>query len=103
MDEYALVLNAGSSSLKFCVYRRPDGQPWRLEARGQIEGIGTKPHLKAKDDAGGVLLDQALDGKTVRDGKSALDALAAWLRSRYGGSRVLGVGHRVVHGGAKYA
>jgi acetate kinase len=103
MDDYALVLNAGSSSLKFCVYKRPDGQPWRLEARGQIEGIGTKPQLKAKDEAGAVLLDQALDGKTVRDGKSALDALAAWLRSRYGGSRVLGVGHRVVHGGARHA
>ncbi len=36
----------------------------------------------------------------MRDGRSALDALAAWLRSRYGGARVLGVGHRVVHGGA---
>ena len=43
-----------------------------------------------------------MDG-SVRDGPSALDALAAWLRSRYSGARVLGVGHRVVHGGAKYA
>ena len=40
---------------------------------------------------------------TVSDGRAALDALAAWLRSRYGGSRVLGVGHRVVHGGPRYA
>ena len=39
----------------------------------------------------------------MRDGRSALDALAAWLRSRYGGARVLGVGHRVVHGGARFA
>jgi len=91
MDDYALVLNAGSSSLKFCVYRRPDAETWRLESRGQIEGIGTAPRLSAKDEAGAKLADDSL-GETVRDGKSALDALAAWLRSRYGGSRVLGVG-----------
>ena len=52
MDDYALVLNAGSSSLKFCVYRRPAGDAWGLEARGQIEGIGTSPRLTAKDAAG---------------------------------------------------
>src|SRR5262249_54307943 len=101
MDDYALVLNAGSSSLKFCVYRRPEVEGWRLEARGQIEGIGTSPRLAAKDDAGSVLADEKL-GEGVRDGKGAIDALAAWLRSRYGGSRVLGVGHRVVHGGARF-
>jgi len=102
MDDYALVLNAGSSSLKFCVYRRPEVEAWRLEARGQIEGIGTSPRLSAKDGEGTTLADQQLDA-AVRDGRSALDSLAAWLRSRYGGSRVLGVGHRVVHGGARFA
>lgn len=102
MDDYALVLNAGSSSLKFCVYRRPEAETWRLEARGQIEGIGTKPRLSAKDEAGAALADQSLDA-SVRDGAGALDALAAWLRSRYGGARVLGVGHRVVHGGPRFA
>ena len=91
-DDYALVLNAGSSSLKFCVYRRPEATAWRLEARGQIEGIGTSPRCPAKDAAGGKLADQKLDAG-VQDGRSALDALAAWLRSRYGGARVLGVGH----------
>ena len=44
-----------------------------------------------------------IDGPTVLDGRGAFDALASWLRARYGGARVLGVGHRVVHGGAKYA
>ncbi len=34
--------------------------------------------------------------------RGAFDALAAWLRSRYGGARVLAVGHRVVHGGPRY-
>jgi acetate kinase len=102
MDDYALVLNAGSSSLKFCVYARPQDGAWRLEARGQIEGIGTSPRLSAKDGAGERLADEKLDA-SVRDGRAALESLAAWLRSRYGGARVLGVGHRVVHGGAGYA
>jgi acetate kinase len=101
MNDYAVVLNAGSSSLKFCVYVRPDGEAWRLEARGQIEGIGTSPRFSAKDGAGQKLDERALD-TSVSDGRAALDALAAWLRSKYGGSRVLGVGHRVVHGGATF-
>src|ERR1700752_2275135 len=99
MENYALVLNAGSSSLKFCVYQRPPGERWRLEARGQIEGIGTSPRLSAKDENGESLAKQDV---AVRDGREAVDALAGWLRSKYGGSKVLGVGHRVVHGGARF-
>src|SRR6476646_10204003 len=102
MDDYALVFNAGSSSLKFCVYRRPAEDTWRLGARGQIDGIGTSPRLTAKDDGGLSVADEKLDA-SIRDGRAALDVLAEWLRARYGGSRVLGVGHRVVPGGAKYA
>ena len=102
MDDYALVLNAGSSSVKFCVYRRPVSEHWRLEARGQIEGIGTSPKLSAKDAQNGILAENRLDD-WVSDGRAALDALASWLRSKYSGARVLGVGHRVVHGGARYA
>src|SRR5580765_6694117 len=102
MDDYALVFNAGSSSLKFCVYRRPGEDIWGLEARGQIDGIGTSARLTAKNDAGGSLADEKLDA-SVTDGRAALGVLAGWLRAHYGGARVLGVGHRVVHGGAKYA
>jgi acetate kinase len=101
MDDYAIVLNAGSSSLKFSVYRRPEAAAWAIAARGQIEGIGTSPRLSAKDGAGERLADERLEAKI--DGRGAFDALAAWLRARYSGARVLGVGHRVVHGGAKYA
>jgi acetate kinase len=102
MDDYALALNAGSSSLKFCVFRRPKEAAWGLEARGQIEGIGTAPRLSARNGAGEKLVDEPLDA-SVRDGQRAIDALAAWLRSKWGGSRVLGVGHRVVHGGKPFA
>ena len=101
MDDYALVLNAGSSSLKFCVFNRPKSQSWRLASRGQIEGIGTSPRLSVKDDEGKSLADEKLDA-SIRDGRAAIESLATWLRSRYGGARVLGIGHRVVHGGARY-
>ena len=100
MNDYALVLNAGSSSLKFCVFQRPAGDSWRLEARGQIEGIGTLARLSVKDAESNSLANEKLDA--IKDGRDAVDALAIWLRSKYGGSRVLGVGHRVVHGGSLY-
>jgi acetate kinase len=99
MDDYALILNAGSSSLKFCVFQRSLGKNWRLEAHGQIEGIGTSPRLSVKNEQGTKIAD---DDVPVKNGKDAIEALAGWLRSKYGGSRVVGVGHRVVHGGAHF-
>jgi acetate kinase len=101
MDDYALVLNAGSSSLKFCVYRRPLVERWRLDVGGQIEGIGTVPRLSVKDAEGKSVANTRLDVE-MRNGRDALDFLANWLRGRYGGVPVLGVGHRVVHGGARF-
>ena len=99
--DFALVLNAGSSSLKFCVFRRPETRQWQLDAKGQIEGIGTSPRLSVKDGAGAQIADGRLAG-AVDDGRKAVDALAAWLHSKYGGGKVLGVGHRVVHGGSRF-
>jgi acetate kinase len=52
MHVYALALNAGSSSLKLGLCWRPEAGDWRLESRGQIEGIGTSPRLSARDAAG---------------------------------------------------
>lgn len=103
MDEYALVLNAGSSSLKFCVFQRPDKVHWRIEARGQIDGIGSSPHFVAKDESGDPMADQTFAKDVVSDPAAAVEVLARWLRSKYGGSKVLGVGHRVVHGGARFS
>jgi acetate kinase len=101
MSALVLVLNAGSSSLKFCVYALADGDMLRVRARGQIEGIGTSARFTAKDEGGVKIDDLKLDA--VSDAGAALDALAVWLRGRYQGASVLGVGHRVVHGGAQHA
>src|SRR5262245_15029014 len=102
MDTYALVLNAGSSSLKFCMFHRPQGASWEIGARGQIEGIGTSPRMSVKDARGEKLVDDKLDS-SVRDGRAAIDILAGWLRSKYQGGRIVGVGHRVVHGGPRFS
>jgi acetate kinase len=102
MSDYAVVINAGSSSLKFSVLRRAAGQGWQLESRGQVEGIGTGPRFSAKDGAGQSLVDQTL-GTSVNDARTALGAVADWLREGHAAAHVVGVGHRIVHGGATYA
>ncbi len=96
-----LVLNAGSSSLKFCVYQIGRDDEWRLAIRGQIEGLGTTARFTVKEGDGHWIEDCVL-GPTVADARGALDVLAVWLRDHFRDARLLGVGHRVVHGGARY-
>jgi acetate kinase len=101
MTDHVLVLNAGSSSVKFAVYGRA-AKGWKDEVRGQVEGIGTAPKFSAKDAAGKTLVDEKL-GAEVRDARAALDELSAWLRKRFPDATLVGVGHRVVHGGSGHA
>jgi acetate kinase len=102
VDEFALVLNSGSSSLKFALFRAVAGADWPMVARGNLEGIGKSPKMSARDGTGGELKTPTLpDG--VRDASAALEHVFAWLRANYGGGRIMGVGHRVVHGGPRYA
>jgi acetate kinase len=99
--QYILVLNAGSSSLKFTVYALSGRKQFDVEAGGQIEGIGTAPRLIARDSAGKILVD-AVPAQPVTDSGTALVSIAQWLRSRLGDVPLSGVGHRVVHGGPRY-
>ena len=101
MDGYLVVLNAGSSSLKFCIYGTAAGDLWQLEARGQVEGIGTSPRFSVKDGTGKAVGEQRVD-REVHDADSALGFVATWFRTRFPAAQLTGVGHRVVHGGVKY-
>jgi len=101
MDDVALVLNAGSSSLKFAVYRLSAAAPWQLSARGQVAGIGTDSRMSAHDGAG-ARLPTPTSG-SIRDGSAALALVADWLRSSFASGRIVGVGHRVVHGGPRHS
>jgi len=99
---YSLALNAGSSSLKFSVYSQAEDEGWRLESRGEIGGIASSPRIFARNGGGQTLVDRDLDGE-VSDAHDAIHVLAAWLKAKYEGSHVAGVGHRVVHGGTRFS
>lgn len=95
-----LVINAGSSSLKFQVFAIVDGGLER-RLRGQMDGVGGRPHLKASDGDGESLVDRAYDAAEIADLPAAIDAVQAFLRS-LGGFTLAAIGHRVVHGGPDF-
>jgi acetate kinase len=102
MADLIIVLNAGSSSLKFTFYSAHGEKPAALYD-GQIEGIGTEPHFKVKDDAGKVVEEKKWPPGSSLDHEGAIDALFAWGRGVLNSTdRIVAVGHRVVHGGLKY-
>jgi len=112
MTDALLVLNAGSSSIKFALFAHSGGVQIdrRPTISGQIEAIDASspegPHLKARNAAGQMLADQHLG--RLRGGRGdphrvALNFLLDWLGEHDGGLTVCAAGHRVVHGGEKYA
>src|SRR4051812_17852181 len=101
MTEAILVLNAGSSSIKFSVFQG-GSTDLDLALRGQIEGLYTNPHFIAKDAAGAVLREKSWPAGTSLGHAGALLFLRDFLRELRGGLKLVGVGHRVVHGGVKY-
>jgi len=96
------VLNAGSSSLKFSLYRSGGGE-LELLTRGQAEGLFTSPKFVAKDGGGKVIDEKTWDAGTKLGHEGALEHLVAFIRDRFSEHRLLAVGHRVVHGGPEYA
>ncbi len=103
-DDAILTINAGSSSLKFAVYR-PGSDETRLRAdlHGQIEGIGTAPHLLMRDPDGSTVSETRWPADAEHDYDHLLDSLLNDLENRLAGSPLGMVGHRVVHGGTRYA
>ena len=101
MTATILVLNAGSSSVKFELFAVEEGAPSRL-FKGQIEGIGVKPRLTARDAEGVPLVERAFEPAKVADLPSALDVLRKWIGVRLVGRLPIVVGHRVVHGGPRF-
>jgi acetate kinase len=96
-----LVVNAGSSSVKFQIFGlATSGVPQWL-VKGQMDGIGTQPRLRAENSDGSSLVDKTYGPVEIPDVPAAIGAAADWLREtqRF---RLLAVGHRVVHGGPLY-
>lgn len=101
MNDAILILNAGSSSLKFALYRAaatPRHQD--LLCDGQLSGIGHAVHFQVSDADG-----RELHNNTLQDGVSheaALSILLNWCRDHFDNQHLVGAGHRVVHGGRRY-
>jgi acetate kinase len=102
MSDAILVLNAGSSSIKYSVFSCGAGD-LTLAMRGLLEGLYTSPRFSAKDAAGASMGEKSWgEGKRLgHDG--AIEHLIGFLREHRGNHRLIAIGHRVVHGGLQYA
>ena len=101
MADVILVLNAGSSSIKFSAF---DAQTAELACvlRGQIDGLFSSPHFAAFDAAGAQAGAHAWGDGASLDHAGAIAHIADFLRGHREGHRLTAVGHRVVHGGARF-
>ena len=97
-----LVINAGSSSLKFSLFREV-GNELASVVHGQLDGVGTQPRLRATDTLNATLIDRQYAAAEVNDVQQAITLTSAWLREHLRDEALHAVGHRVVHGGADYA
>jgi acetate kinase len=95
------VINAGSSSVKFALYDAEKDE--RCQFRGQVEGIGVKPRLKVTDADGRILEERDFGAAQGFDHDSATREIITIGRTLLKGRSVAAFGHRVVHGGLKYA
>lgn len=97
MATFLLTLNSGSSSVKFSLFQ-VEGEQRRIVAGGQVEGLGVEPVFQAK--TGGATHVERLPGNV--DHRLALISIMGWIEHEHPGAAVLGVGHRVVHGGMHF-
>src|SRR6266436_3524997 len=100
MADAIAVLNAGSSSIKFSIFVMR-GSALELELHGQVEGIYTTPHFIAKRNDGTTAEKSWAEGKKLGH-EGTLEYLIPFLRSELGDDHLIGVGHRVLHGGLVY-
>jgi acetate kinase len=96
-----LVVNAGSSSVKFQVFAVDGDGRLRRQLKGQMDGIGSRPRLRAMGANGDTLADRAYPIEAIADVSAAIMVAGSWLRDEL---RItpMAVGHRVVHGGPDY-
>jgi len=101
MADVIMVLNAGSSSIKFSAFD-VEGKALELVTRGQVEGLFSSPHFVAFDAQGEKTGENAWGEGARLEHADAIAYLGAFLRGHGVGHRLIGVGHRVVHGGAHF-
>jgi acetate kinase len=99
MTDEILVLNAGSSSLKFSVFR--DCDPPEMLLRGQLAALQSEPRFVAQDVSGRIVDEHAWRAKSTLTHQEAIEFLFDWGKQN-GARRLVAAGHRVVHGGTRF-
>jgi acetate kinase len=103
VDQGILVINAGSSSIKYAAFRSDDApEPIQL-GKGQIEGLGTAPRFVGLDQHGRVIGEKQWGEGETLDHAAGIRFLIEWLDKNEDDIRIVAAGHRVVHGGLKYS
>ena len=97
-----VVLNAGSTSVKFAAYTGDDADSLDLVCRGQLDGIGSQPRFAAKNSKGEVIETRTWNKERPLDREEALKFVIAWLERHEAGLKIVAVGHRVVQGGVAH-
>ena len=100
MDKAIVVLNAGSSSVKFAVFTAAN-EP-ELLLKGQVSGIGSDAWLKVKNIQGQTLIDRDLDKGAIQTPSDALQTIISTIEDQAPQTRIDAVGHRIVHGGVEF-
>jgi acetate kinase len=101
MKEAILIINAGSSSIKFSVFLQAQNKSV-LQSRGQIEGIGVKPNFVVKNENNDILEKKEWTNSKEINHEFLMKYLIDWLNLNLQGAKVIAAGHRVVHGGTDF-
>jgi acetate kinase len=102
MVDAVIVLNAGSTSVKFGAYCVDATRKLPLLCRGQIDSMQGNPHFVAKDENGKALDAQEWGKGHAIDHQTAMRFVVTWLESKIAGMRIVAAGHRIVLGGTRF-
>jgi len=102
MSNAIIVINAGSTSLKFAAYAADASGSPPLLCRGQIDSMQDDPHFVAKNPAGKPLDAHGWGEGHAIDHRTALHFLITWLEANLADTKVVAAGHRVVLGGTRF-
>jgi acetate kinase len=102
MTEIIIVFNSGSTSVKFAAYAIGEAKTLNLMSHGEIEGLQSDPRFTAKDPSGKTLGVNAFPRGREIEHRTALHYIVTWLEQNLADAKVVGAGHRIVLGGARY-
>ncbi|HTP38741.1 MAG TPA: acetate/propionate family kinase [Steroidobacteraceae bacterium] len=100
MPDALLVLNCGSSSLRFALLEQQHDGTFARRHRGEVSGLGHAPHFAVQAADGASPVQQRSLARGGDAHAAALDAVLGWLDQLPEAARLVAAGHRIVHGGA---